>query len=75
MTATSQCELCGAPMRWVRTAANGKPMPLDPEPVEDGNVFMENGEAHVLVDGQLSLDGVERAMFKSHFATCPRWRK
>lgn len=31
---------CGAPILWARTPV-GRPIPLDPEPAVDGNVFRE----------------------------------
>ncbi|WP_026874277.1 hypothetical protein [Jiangella gansuensis] len=33
-TPDGRCESCGAPVRWAVTAANRRPIPLDPEPVE-----------------------------------------
>jgi hypothetical protein len=45
-------------------------MPVDPEPVAEGNV--------VLVDGLAVVGGEGEPRYTSHFATCPdakRWRK
>lgn len=67
MTAsTSSCRSCGAPMLWVRTPA-GRPMPLDPEPSEDGNVEIVDGLA--VVHHQPPLDHGD--LYTPHFATCP----
>ncbi len=76
MSAT--CRSCRQPVRWVETTT-GRKMPLDPEPVEDGNVV----ETDVLHEGT-SLERVivrvlalgtppppDRLLYRSHFATCP----
>jgi hypothetical protein len=82
MRADAQCRSCKAPVRWVITAANGKRMPLDPEPVQDGNVWIEGMQDGVpLVQVALSGDGVPRNVpirYVSHFVTCPQreeWRR
>lgn len=65
----SPCKKCGKPMRWVDTAT-GSHLPIDPDPVPDGNIMLlENGLCTIV-----PLE--ERAacvapLFKSHFATCP----
>jgi hypothetical protein len=62
------CKSCGAPIRWERTV-NGKPIPLDPEPVEDGNLGIRD-DGRVYHQGEDALDlGVP--LYKTHFATCP----
>ena len=79
----SACRSCDAPILWVVTQA-GRSMPLDPDPVEGGNVEMTGryGETRqgtvvplVVVHAggeQLALDGVPTApRYVSHFATCP----
>lgn len=77
------CRLCGQPLRWVRSAAHGRPMPLDPEPNPAGNVIVETTEPipgmqlHVAkvigktTEGQDNLLGEERWM--PHFVTCPNY--
>lgn len=67
----SACRSCGAAIRWERTVA-GKPIPLDPEPRDDGNLgIRDDGRVYSLgTPGQGALDlGVPR--FVTHFATCP----
>lgn len=80
---TQRCRSCGAAIRWTHTA-NGRSMPLDAEPVADGNVVFtgrtvrnDRGVARpeVRVESQ-PHDGAPR--YLSHFATCPnadQWRK
>lgn len=69
------CWSCHKPIEWGRTAA-GKPIPLDPEPVADGNLAI----AREGVDGDLPLVRVVKADEEiwtsewrgiSHFVTCP----
>jgi hypothetical protein len=82
MRADAQCRSCHAPIRWVITAANGKRMPLDPEPVADGNMWVERIENGLpVMEVALSGDGVPTNVpfrYVSHFVTCEhrdQWRK
>jgi hypothetical protein len=82
----SCCRSCGSEVLWVRTT-NGTRMPLDPLPVDAGNVAMVGTAA---ADGsplvevvdphapQLPLVDALAPRYVSHFATCPdadRWRR
>lgn len=61
------CKSCGAPIRWL-TTLRGKQIPIDPEPVPNGNVVIEgNGRARVIGNGA-PADG---PLYQSHFASCP----
>lgn len=40
MTA-AECRSCGAPIIWAVTTASRRPIPVDQEPVEDGNIELE----------------------------------
>jgi len=82
MAAVTTCRSCGAPIFWVETE-KGKAMPVDAEPVSDGNVEM-TGEmvgnrplVRVHANGQSQLlDTGDR--YLSHFTTCPdsaEWRR
>jgi hypothetical protein len=67
-----KCRSCQAPVVFVRTAASGgaKSMPLDVEPTDAGNVWLnEKGQAVVVGAATPAPDGAR--MFLSHFATCP----
>lgn len=69
-----KCRSCKARIRWVRTAAKGKAMPLDPKPNEAGNVAMRDGLAVVLGNGSLDLAQARaegETLWMSHWATCP----
>ncbi len=75
--AFSRCRACNAPMVWGVTESGAK-MPVDPEPVEGGNVIVlsDAGLAGPLVKvlGEPTLlDGLAEptVRYVSHFATCP----
>lgn len=50
----AECNSCGAPIRWVVVAKSGKKMPLDRDPVANGNIVMLATK-----DGASGLDLVE----------------
>ena len=68
------CKSCGAPLDWQRLERGGKPIPLDPEPRADGNLYLDGGLVrHVDL---FTPRNVTR--YVTHFATCPdaaAWRK
>ena len=82
MRASSNCRSCGAPIRWCVTDANRKRMPVDPDPVEDGNVWVMRVEQGTPIIG-VALHGSavpasEALRYVSHFVTCPdrdEWRR
>lgn len=68
----ARCGSCKHPIRWV-TTENGRPMPLDWQPTEAGNVvpaYREDGgvRAHVLHQDEEPPDGPR---YTSHWETCP----
>lgn len=77
------CVSCKAPIFWaiVRGVKRGsKPMPVDFEPVENGNLRMVKAESPVVMTMSMQLelgevdDGVR---YVTHFVTCPdadNWR-
>jgi hypothetical protein len=82
----SKCRSCGAPVIWTITEGEGKTMPVDAEPVEDGNIRLEERGQKTnmgtpaptaIYDTTESLFGSSNR-YVSHFATCPeatQWRK
>ena len=56
------CMGCGDPILWVVTEAKGKRMPLDRDPVANGNVIVADGVATVVAPGA--------GTHVAHFATC-----
>lgn len=70
----SVCRSCEAPIRWVETV-KGRPMPLDAEPVADGNVTIEtSGERRgpvAVVHGKSDPVPDGTPAYRSHFSTCP----
>jgi hypothetical protein len=72
------CKSCNADIRWATSSKTETPIPIDREPVSDGNLVLEfkHGEsvARPATDDDRRL---KRDLFKSHFATCPQagqWR-
>jgi hypothetical protein len=65
------CRSCGAPVRWAITQHENR-MPVDPEPVENGNLILIDR------DGELHVAHAVPGTHVSHYATCPdaeRWRR
>lgn len=75
MKATGTCRSCNAPIVWAITAAKGRNMPLDPEPVDDGNVWVIEHPLHGLPVVGVALQHSDIPgdveTFVSHFVTCP----
>jgi hypothetical protein len=72
----SSCKSCGAQIEWVRTES-GKAMPLDIDPVDDGNLVVVGGVASKWTP-ELDAAGIPPPRRVSHFVTCPNagdWRK
>lgn len=68
MTAQSVCSSCGAPILWRRTTTN-RPIPLDAEPVPNGNIILQP-EGRITVLGPLDVLSSALPRYVSHFATC-----
>ncbi len=68
---TGTCSTCGAKILWVRSATNGKPMPLDPEQVVGGNVSVAVMRGDALATAKVLWNDPKRVAYVSHFATCP----
>lgn len=68
----ARCTACNAPIRFARTAATGKPMPLDWAPDRSGNVVVRGNVALVLTGRQaLGRDPAPAGTrYMPHFATC-----
>jgi hypothetical protein len=75
----TSCQSCGATIFWAVSVNNSR-MPINAEPVEDGNVLVsmsrsdpENKKCIVLAHDATKPQG--RRLFTSHFSTCPNARK
>jgi len=67
-TTTTKCRSCGAAIIWAKTAG-GSSVPLDAEPVPNGNIVLRSdGIAVYLKAADARPTG---GCFVSHFATCP----
>lgn len=60
------CRSCEAPIIWV-TTVNGKRMPVDLNPVADGEWVVINGRARRATADD---DRLRRPRFRVHWATC-----
>lgn len=67
----SNCRSCSAEIRWARTS-NGKAMPVDIDPHEDGNLVLGDKFVTVYANAATAIDAAPDALrYLSHFATCP----
>lgn len=66
---TSECRSCHAPIVWAKTT-RGNRIPVDPDPVENGNLVFETSDLYRRVRYVTPGDGTH----VSHFATCPNSR-
>ena len=63
-----RCSSCRARILWCTSAANNKPIPMDPNPIADGNMWIDSkGIAHAV--DLLTPPGVDR--YVAHSVTCP----
>jgi hypothetical protein len=73
------CRSCRAPIFFARILASGKPVPIDPEPVADGNLVLVDPEGQcVNVLTPAEVPSYAGAKFQTHFRTCPDakgWRR
>ena len=75
------CRSCGAEIIWAKSRKTGKRIPIDREPVSDGNLKLTTTGT----DGPLWAEPIKddhrissERYFKTHFATCPEaktWRR
>lgn len=66
---TNPCDGCGKPIFWAYTE-RGKPMPLDPDPVDPATgTYVVTGK-HCRAS-QPMFDPPDAVHYMSHFATCP----
>lgn len=66
----SACKACGRPVRWVRSAATGRLVELDPDPMPDGSIMLlANGAARFIVAEQRAT--CVAPLFRLHAAACP----
>lgn len=71
----SACRSCGQEILWAVTAAKGRRIPLDPEPVPDGNVILvqvTTGVTEAVVLRAEDRPAAGKARYVSHFSTCPQ---
>lgn len=78
MKADGHCRSCGKPIRWAVHFVTRKRIPLDPQPVEDGNIgvveWIENvtpPHTPLVVVGPHTNTAITPYRYVSHFASCP----
>lgn len=78
------CNHCDKPIIWARSIANDKPMPLDADPSDRGNVLLSRGPGGILLAGVASTTAAagSRALgvptYLHHASSCPfahAWNK
>lgn len=73
-----RCRSCDGLMMWATTGIKGGFIPVDPDPVDNGNIVLDFGRTGNLprasVLGPLELQLLEPgvARYVSHFVTCPQ---
>lgn len=83
MTRLDNCRSCKAPVVWLTIRPGGRRMPIDPDPVDDGNIMADlNAAVGVVMSAEtvavLREDDSDEPLYRSHFATCPdarTWRR
>jgi len=82
VNASSRCRSCHAPVRWVYVAPKMNRAPIDPEPAENGNMWVDHWQAGTpVMNVAANRAAIPRNVplaYLSHFATCPQakdWRK
>ena len=76
----AECRSCGKEVIWAKVWVTGSPIPLDPEPVPDGNIVLRHKPyVEVLSTSQIGQAKKEKSpLYVSHFATCrdgDKWRR
>lgn len=74
----ARCRSCDAPVLWAIVRKGGKRIPLDPDPVDNGNIAIigeredQYGKSP-LVEYRATdpLPGMSEPKYVTHFATCP----
>ena len=71
-----RCRSCRRPILWAETE-KGRRIPIDPQPVTDGNIVLHERHLHQaqLAIVRLSIPTGTDIRYKSHFATCPQASK
>lgn len=72
---SDRCRTCKAEIRWAVTE-QGRPIPLDLEPVPDGNIRLAaahalGGMARAIVVPEQRRGELAGELYRPHFASCP----
>lgn len=72
----SRCKSCRAEIIWTKDVNTGRNVPVDADPVPNGNILVDGYESYVIARSELDQHESEPRHL-NHFATCPnadRWR-
>lgn len=69
------CSSCKRDIFWRVHVVTGKPAPLDAQPVDDGNIVLDDGETYRVLTKAERATVVDIPRYTSHFATCPTARQ
>ena len=77
----ANCRSCDAPIIWAETAANGKRMPVDADPLPTDRAFRlvgfggrdidEIDEQETPIAVFVAMRAPDERLYVSHFSTCP----
>lgn len=74
----SACKSCRALITWLETAGGGR-IPVDEDPVPEGNIVVVGKMAKVFRNAQAAAEACpDEPRYLSHFVSCPQagaWRK
>lgn len=77
----TECRSCGEPIIWAKVWITGTPIPIDPDPVPNGNIVMRSRRPYVEVASTNQIKDAKKAgldLYVSHFVTCKdgdKWRR
>jgi hypothetical protein len=73
---SDRCSTCKARVRWAIMSDSGRPIPLDYEPVENGNIQLaaarvRGGAPIAVIVPEDRREKLKGSLYVAHFATCP----
>lgn len=73
-----ECRSCKRPIVWRKTQ-NQKAIPIDPDPVEAGNIMIHDADTCTVLSADeragILRNDPHTKLHVSHFATCPNSKK
>jgi len=78
--AVAECRSCGAKIVWAKVHITETPIPLDPDPVPNGNIVLLRKRPYVEVASTNQIKDAKKNgtdLYVTHFVTCPsgdKWK-